>query len=168
MQVLQGRKFAFQYWQINACRVLHRSEFTIKRVLKAFENHAQLRRYMPDEPEKHTTREHLFQIVSTLDPTFFDRAVLDLDAELREKELKKAKEVVEIDPRMLEMMRRLADFSTEAGNGRSLQNTKVGSKKRTRMTYEKSMELNTRINIRRDKEMAQFVVEPGPLRKFTI
>ena len=91
MQILQGRKFAFQYWQINACKVMHRSEFTIKGVLKAFEHDAQLRRYMPDEPAKHTTREHLFYVVSTLDPTFFDRAVLDLDAELRKKELKKKK-----------------------------------------------------------------------------
>ena len=76
--------------------------------------------------------------------------------------------MVEIDSQMLEMMRKLAEFSSEGANGRSLGNTKVGSKKRTRKQYEKCMELNTRIQIRRDKEMAQFVVEPGPKRQFDI
>lgn len=45
----------------------------------------------------HVTRDYLFTLVNTLDPTFFRRAEEDLESRLREKEIEKAVDVVEID-----------------------------------------------------------------------
>ena len=86
----------------------------------------------------------------------------------RKFKMKWSKEVAkqkEIDAHMLETIRKLADFNREAINSRSLVNAKLGAKKRTRKQREKEQELSTRLNIRRDKEMAQFVADPNEYKR---
>jgi hypothetical protein len=94
---LSGKKLAYQYWEVSICRVQPRSQFTIKSVLKSFQSNQTLVKYLPDEPLAHVTRDYLFTLVNTLDPTFFRRAEEDLESRLREKEIEKAVDVVEID-----------------------------------------------------------------------
>lgn len=103
-QILSGKKRALQYFEVCYTKVEPRSELTIAKVLKAVEENAQILKYLPDQPLQHVTKDYLFTIVNTLDPTFFRRAEDDNEQRLMAKAVTRQKDVVEIDPGMYELI----------------------------------------------------------------
>lgn len=87
-------------------------------------------KYLPEQPQKHVTREYLFNIVNTFDPKFFASLVEEVDKFVLKRS--SAKRMVELDSEMLQMLKMLQGFNSERINPRSFSMMSVGAKKRTR------------------------------------
>lgn len=61
------------------CRVKNFTEFSKHSILKSVSEIPKLLVYLPDEPATHVTREFLIAIVNTIDPSYFKRAIMEID-----------------------------------------------------------------------------------------
>ena len=131
-QILSGKKLAFQHFELHQIALPARNGISIDMVLNIVKLSPGAMKYLPDEPEKYVTRPYLFNIVNSIDPSFFKR----LEEELFAKQLLKRKEknepTIQVKREMFDLIKQFSAMSAVQSNGRSLASAKPGAKKRKR------------------------------------
>ena len=128
---------------------------TIKSVLSQVYSKPEVRAYLPDYdefPEKFINREHLFGIVNKLDPTFFERAMANITAQLQPKQ-KAEQATMMVQPQLLDVIKKAHQMHSvrESRNTqRALTSMLTSGKKRKRHDRDRDeVHLGTQINIKR-------------------
>ena len=129
--ILKGRKKYLQNFELQTINVPRYSELTMKRVLNEIKVHTSLLEYLPDASElneKTVERSYLFNLVNTLDGTYFPALIDELE-KLKEAGGKK-QEFVEIDHKLHSLLESVYTKSRRASSQRSLGVLKVNATQR--------------------------------------
>jgi hypothetical protein len=132
--ILRGEKKAYSNFEVVPVKVDYPHIITIKRVLEKVSGFNQLRKYLPDNATSVITKDYLFTLVNTWDPSFFPRVTAEVESgSMIKKPIRPL--FVELAPDMVELLQKLQHFHIGVTNPRSLAGLKVGSKKRTRKEH---------------------------------
>jgi hypothetical protein len=101
-------------------------------------------KYLPDDPATHVSRKFLHNIINTLDPSYFAKAIDEIE-NLRGRGNEEAPDVVYIDKAMFFMLTRMTalNITGKAGSKRSLAGLKLGPRKKTRARMNREYEIST-------------------------
>jgi hypothetical protein len=128
---------------------------TIKRILEKVKGDAHILSYLPDQPEKHVTKDYLLGIINAVDPTFCLRVQKEVEEIRRTQAASKTKAppTIEIDRSMLALIEQFESFGLE--QRRSNVNTMTGlvrkREKRTRTMQANQYEFNTRVDAKTER-----------------
>ena len=84
-----------------------RDRLTVARVIKRVQSHSAIMLYLPTVSEtgkQYIEREFLFDIVNTIDPTFFRDALAELEARRGKKAAEEESSLIEIDKNLFELL----------------------------------------------------------------
>ena len=77
-QILKGKKRALKVRQMVPIRVVNRTYITVDKVLKQINNNPKFMVYLPDKPRS-AGRAFIFNVVNTIDPTYFPSALEEIE-----------------------------------------------------------------------------------------
>ena len=98
-QILKGKKKAIKNKNLIPVRVSNRTYITVDKVLKQIKNNPRFMDYLPDKPRS-AGRAFIFNVVNTIDPTYFPSALEEIE-HIHIAKTKKAKdEYIECTPEM--------------------------------------------------------------------
>ena len=157
-QILSAKKKAFLNFEVCPIKVDYPKKITLKLVVAKVATLKGLLRFLPDDYQKHVTKDYLFTLVNTYDPSFFPTITEEVERAKTVKNTEKP-QLVELDVEMLELLKKMQDFNIAKVNPRSLTALKVNARKRTRKAFEADAELTTMIDTKsaRAKECKAFV-----------
>lgn len=70
----------YSNFEIVPCKVEYPHIITIAKVLEKVNQFSQFRKYLPDNAKSVITRDYLFTMVNTWDPSFFPRVTAEVEA----------------------------------------------------------------------------------------
>ena len=99
-------------------------------------------RYLPDEPDKHTTRQFVADIINTLDPAYFGKLIDEIECS-RGEQLKKPTQRIDVTNAMFDLLSNMTSLAA-SGKGpskRSIACLKIPAKKRNRQRKEREEQI---------------------------
>ena len=150
--ILAGRVKVLHNFEICRTRVPYPQTITKKLVIEKVQDNDVIKKYLPTDPNRQASKEWLFDVVATLDPTFFPKLVKEVEAS-KVKKAGKPESMVEVTPEMLELIEKFQSFSISKTNSRSLAGLGTGRsmKKRNRKEYTRERDFATRFEAREDR-----------------
>ena len=80
-----------------------RPQFTIERLLTAIKTSPEVLEYLPNDPHTHVNREYLCNIINTLDPVYFRKAIDEVEC-ARGKMVSAKPKMFSVSQDMLELL----------------------------------------------------------------
>ena len=94
-QILARQKLVLQNFEIHPVQVPVQQGLSVKQVLKVIRKQPNILKYLPDDPSlKEMTKNYLFGLLNTLDPTFFYRLLNEVDSKSPKKAKKEQASIV--------------------------------------------------------------------------
>ena len=102
-KILASKKRAFLNFEVCPVKVEYPKKITMKVVLKKCEEFPGLLQYLPDDYAKHVSKDYLFTLVNTWDPSFFPTIVEEVSKKLALKNPAKP-QFVELSKDMMDLL----------------------------------------------------------------
>lgn len=77
--ILSGKKSVLFRYEVIPVEVPYPQIITLKSVLEKVKEDQFVLQYLPDDPAKHVTKVWLFNVINSIDPSFFTRLVTEVE-----------------------------------------------------------------------------------------